>query len=116
MLHVACQLLEVLASQDCNVSSTFPRHDGIFVFADALRVVAQRHAPKGQQAMALAMIYPEDGGKGGRGKKDAARNLREKRGFSQDRLDCARAVLRHSRSLAEADERVGAERHATEAG
>jgi hypothetical protein len=51
---------------------------------------------KGQQAMAMAMMYPESR----QGKKDAALpNLVGK--FTAERLRQARAVLRHSRSLAE---------------
>jgi hypothetical protein len=59
--------------------------------------LARRNLSKGQQAMALAMIYPEPG-KGGRGHKG---KLSEFRGqFSADRITQARAVLRHSRALA----------------
>ena len=56
----------------------------------------RRNLSKGQQAMALAMIYPEPS-KGGRGKK----NHLETKGFSAARLSQARSVLRHSRALAE---------------
>jgi len=59
----------------------------------------RRNLTKGQQAMALAMIYPEPS-KGGRGKKAA--NPKETLGFSQMRLSQARSVFRHSRPLAEA--------------
>jgi len=41
------------------------------------------------------MIYPEDGGKGGRGKKDSAKETAKKvGGFSDERLRQARTVLR----------------------
>jgi hypothetical protein len=56
----------------------------------------RRNLSKGQQAMALAMIYPK--GKGGRDKK----NHLVSEGFSAARLSQARAVLDHSRALAEA--------------
>jgi hypothetical protein len=53
---------------------------------------------KGQQAMALAMIYPE-ADKRGRGNKGKAELNSD---FSQKRLSQARTVLRHSRKLSEA--------------
>jgi hypothetical protein len=59
--------------------------------------VQSRHLTKGQQAMALAMIYPE-GVKGGRGKK---RNSSETEGFSAARLSQARTVLRFSEEVAD---------------
>jgi hypothetical protein len=62
--------------------------------------LARRNLTKGQQAMALAMIYP-DAEKGGRGKKSEARNLEETSKFTYRRLNQARSVLRHSRDLAE---------------
>jgi hypothetical protein len=52
---------------------------------------------KGQKAMILAMLYPEPE-KGGRGKKT---NVVVSTKFSRSRLDQARLVLRHSRTLAE---------------
>src|SRR4051794_31395477 len=51
---------------------------------------------KGQQATALAMIYPEPG-KGGRGNKQS---LTENARVSGSRLTQARSVLRHSMALA----------------
>ena len=56
---------------------------------------------KAQQAMALAMIYP-DPEKGGRGKKSEANTAAKRGGFSDDRLQKARSILRASRPLAEA--------------
>jgi hypothetical protein len=50
--------------------------------------------------MALAMMYPEPE-KGGRGKKSAALNSTVSVGFSATRLNLARGILHHSRSLAE---------------
>jgi ParB-like nuclease domain len=61
----------------------------------------RRNMTKGQQAMAMGMMYPESE-KGGRGKKGAATNPVLSTGFSRTRLEQARAVLRHSRPLAEA--------------
>jgi hypothetical protein len=51
--------------------------------------------------MGLAMLFPEVE-KGGRGKKSAALNSADTAGFSSRRLEQAREVLHHSRSLAEA--------------
>jgi hypothetical protein len=62
--------------------------------------VARRNLKKGQQATALAMIYPEPE-KGGRRKNIAARKAVETSGFSPELLKHARAVLRHSRELAQ---------------
>lgn len=56
----------------------------------------RRNLTKGQQAVAYAMIYP-DASKGGRGKKNSTETLE----FSAMRLSQARALLRHSRALAE---------------
>ena len=61
----------------------------------------RRNLNKGQQAIALAMIYPEPG-KGGRGKTSEANTAAKRGGFSADRLSDARSVLKHSRALAEA--------------
>jgi ParB-like chromosome segregation protein Spo0J len=57
----------------------------------------RRNLTKGQQAMALAMIYPdtEKGGRGIKGKAEVSSD------FSQKRLAQARAVLRHSEALAQ---------------
>lgn len=59
--------------------------------------LARRNLTKGQQAMALAMIYPEPD-KRGRGNKGKAAETSD---FSQKRLSQARSVLRHSQALAE---------------
>jgi hypothetical protein len=58
--------------------------------------VARRNMSKGQQAMALAMIYPEDDGKGGRGKKGDTANLQESWGFS--RICCSAFKAGHLRA------------------
>ena len=60
--------------------------------------LARRNLTKGQQAMALAMIYPEPE-KGGRGKKSEAGKLLVSSGFSRQRLDQARSVQRYSLDL-----------------
>jgi len=59
----------------------------------------RRNMTKGQQAMALAMIYPETGAH--KGKKNPATKVLETSSFSRQRLDQARQVLHHSRALAE---------------
>jgi hypothetical protein len=59
----------------------------------------RRNLTKGQQAMALAMTYPEPE-KGGRGNKKQ-RVEETSAVFSAKRLAQARSVLRHSRDLAE---------------
>jgi hypothetical protein len=61
--------------------------------------LARRNLTKGQQAMALAMIYSEP--EKGRGKKDTAKKDAESSSFSYRRVQQARSVLRHSRDLAE---------------
>ena len=58
-----------------------------------------RNLTKGQQAMRLALLYP-DREAGGRGRKSTATKVVETTGFSKSRLDQARAVLAHSRDLA----------------
>lgn len=61
----------------------------------------RRDMTKGQEAMALAMIYPEPGERG-RGKKSAAIKSAETSGFSGRRLNQARSVLHFSPELAQA--------------
>ena len=56
--------------------------------------IHRRHITKGQQAMVVAMIYPEPE-KGGRGKKAV-----ETTGFSPERLSHARTVFRSAPDLA----------------
>lgn len=53
--------------------------------------IARRHLDKGQQAIAIAMLYPEPE-KGGRGK--TAQISKETLGFSTMRLSQARTILR----------------------
>lgn len=62
--------------------------------------LARRNLTKGQQAMVVAMLYPERE-KGGRGKKSKAGNCPETGQFSKQRLSDARTVIKHSRELAE---------------
>jgi hypothetical protein len=64
--------------------------------------LARRNLTKAQKAMATAMIYPDDGGSGGRGKKDAAKNLLESGKFGRELLRQARAVRGHSLAKAQA--------------
>lgn len=59
----------------------------------------RRNMKKGQQAIALAMIYPEPE-KGGRGKNADARKAAESAGFSGRLLTQARSILRHFHALA----------------
>jgi hypothetical protein len=65
-----------------------------FVWARGQR----RNVSKGQQAIAMALLYPEPE-KGGRGKK---RNGSETEQFSKVRLSQARAIVAHSPQLAHA--------------
>jgi hypothetical protein len=58
----------------------------------------RRNLSKGQQAMALAMIYPEP--ERGRGKKDPARKETETGSFSFTRVKAARSVFHFSPDLA----------------
>ena len=86
------------ACEIANVEPTFQQLNGHD--ADAFIVsanLARRNLTKGQQAMALAMIYQE-ADKRGRGNKGKSAETSD---FSQKRLSQARAVLRHSRALAE---------------
>lgn len=63
--------------------------------------LARRNLTKAQQAMALAMIYPEPE-KGGRGKRSQIQEgFNEPRKTTQNRLSQARAILRYSKPLAE---------------
>jgi hypothetical protein len=63
--------------------------------------LARRNLTKGQQAMALARIYPESGQKG-RGKKDEGKEMARKSSFSHDRLNQARFILKHTPELGKA--------------
>jgi hypothetical protein len=86
------------ACEIAGVAPTYRQLDG----QDAAALIvsanlARRNLNKGQQAVALAMIYPEPG-KGGRGKKQS---LVETVRVSASRLTQARAILHHSRALAE---------------
>lgn len=87
----------------CEIAGIEPEFDHLNGQDPAAFIVsanlARRNLTKGQQAMALAMIYPEPA-KGGRGKKSEANTAAKRGGFSQDRLDAARAVLRNDHDLA----------------
>lgn len=86
----------------CEIAGVEPRFEQLNGHDAAALIVSanleRRNLTKGQQAVALAMIYPERE-KGGRGRK--AQNSSETEGFSAARLSQARTVLRHSRALAE---------------
>jgi hypothetical protein len=86
----------------CEIAGVEPRTE-VFTGDIAALVVsanlARRNLKKGQQAMALAMIYPET--RRGRGAQDGARKGAETSSFSYRRLQQARTVLSHSRALAE---------------
>jgi len=85
----------------CEIAGVDPRfsklngHDAAAFIVSAN--LARRNLTKGQQAIALALIYPEPG-KGGRGNKQ---NLAENARVSSTRLTQSRSILRHSRALAE---------------
>jgi len=64
--------------------------------------IKRRHMTKGQQVMAVAMMYPEPE-KGGKGKRSRIQEgLDEPRKTFQNRLSQARTVLAHSSDLAQA--------------
>jgi hypothetical protein len=60
----------------------------------------RRNLTKGQQAVALAILYPEPD-KRGRGNKGQTAKLAETADFSRKRLSEARTVLAYSRPLAD---------------
>jgi hypothetical protein len=65
----------------------------------------RRNITKGQKAMARAILFPEDGGKGGRGKK-GEHSVRSETGqslvgFGREFIRQARAVYEYSPKLAD---------------
>jgi hypothetical protein len=89
----------------CEIAKVEPRFE-VMAFEDDEAVKAfvsdkseHRNLTKGQQAMRLALLYPEPG-KGGRGKSGIGKTIRDNRTVSQDRLGQARSVLAYSRVLA----------------
>jgi len=88
----------------CDIAGVEPEFEDRIVDDDEARALIvsanlhRRNLTKGQQAMALAVIYPEPE-KGGRGKR--SENSKETLGFSTMRLSQARAILRHSREMAQ---------------
>jgi hypothetical protein len=87
----------------CKIAKVEPRFEQLNG-RDALAYIvsanlARRNLSKGQQAMALAMIYPEP--ERGRGKKDAAKKDVESSPFTYRQVQQARSVFRYSRALAE---------------
>lgn len=92
------------ACEIAGVEPTFRRLNGEDVSAFIVSVnLARRNLTAGQRAMALAMIYPEPQ----RGKKidpellKKVKTLGKTQNAGQVRLSQGRAVLRHSRSLAQ---------------
>jgi hypothetical protein len=87
----------------CQMAGVEPRfeqlngHDPLAFIVSAN--LERRNLTKGQQVMTRAMIYPE--APRGRGQKDPARKVPDSGSFSQQRLNEARTVLRHSRALAD---------------
>lgn len=85
----------------CEIASVDPKFSKLNGHDAAAYIVSanleRRNLTKGQQAMALAMIYPEPG-KGGRGNRQS---LAENARVSSTRLTQSRSILRHSRALAE---------------
>lgn len=91
-----------LACLEAGVEPVFVEWDGEAGSPEAF--VASKHTrrdvTKGQHAMALARLYP-DGGGGGRGQKDPARNSELSSQFSDRYLQMARGVLRDAPDLAD---------------
>lgn len=89
----------------CEIAGVEPRFEGLNGRdATALIVstnIRRRHLSAGQSAILLAKAYPEDGGKGGRGKKSEATNSAESAGFSTRRLREAREIVRYAPELAD---------------
>jgi hypothetical protein len=91
------------ACEIAGVEPKFQKINGQDQKAYVLSVNINRlHMTAGARAMAVAMMYPDAGGKGGLGKKDDAKNLQLSGGFSVERLRQARAVLAHSPPIASA--------------
>jgi hypothetical protein len=91
----------------CEIAGVAPRFVEIAFEDDAAvrrfvhsRGNGRRSITKGQQAIATAMLFPDDGGKGGRGKRDPATNSLTVGGFGRELLRQARAVLAYSPELA----------------
>lgn len=83
----------------CEMAGVEPRYERLngisveaFIVANNIR---RRHLSKGQQAMAMGMIYPESGGGRGRPNAIAPNNL----GLSSELLRQARVVLHASPSI-----------------
>jgi hypothetical protein len=88
------------ACEIAGVEPTFAPLNGHDVAAFIVSAnITRRNLNKGQQAIGLALLYP-DTEKGGRGKKSEAVKSIETTGFSRSRLDQARSILRHSLDLA----------------
>jgi hypothetical protein len=89
----------------CDIAGVEPEFEDRIVNDDEARALIvsanlqRRNLSKGQQAMALAMIYPEP--PRGRGKVDQARKEAETASFSYRRYKEARQILRHSEKMAQ---------------
>jgi hypothetical protein len=86
----------------CRIAKVKPRFAELPKDADVLAYIAdanlqRRNLTKGQKAMAMAMMYPDALNVGRAGSKNGSAT----EPFSKSRLSYARAVLHHSRSLAE---------------
>jgi hypothetical protein len=86
----------------CELGKVEPTFAKLAADDDPLAYIAsvnlmRRNLTKGQQAMAMAMMYPVE--KGGRGKLSQKRESLDR--TMENRVSQARAILRHSRSLAE---------------
>jgi ParB-like chromosome segregation protein Spo0J len=81
----------------CEIAGVEPRYDWLPQGADPADYVVshnitRRNITQGQKALALALIFPEAGNKGGRGKKNSSKL----EGFPSGRLAEARQIARHA--------------------
>ena len=91
------QLVEKL-----NIEDAHELRNKVVKWVSLLPNIARRHLTKGQQAMALAMIYPE----GRKGKQVVPKQDN----FSRQRLSDARSVLRNAPKLADGARRMKREK------
>lgn len=88
------------ACEMAGVEPTFETYDGDVASFIADVNLARRNLSKGQSAMVFALLFPE-AGEQGRGKNGEARKALVTWGLNSERVRRARAVLRHSRQLAD---------------
>jgi hypothetical protein len=81
------------------IAQALAQSDGVAALIVAANL-ARRNLSRGQQSMALAMIYP-DPEKTAPGKRSSHATLSEPKSVSAARLSQTRTVLHHSRALAE---------------